>query len=173
MYSYLNHHVHFKYLAILFANYISTKLKKEKYHWFRYFLYNFIYISAITLGMENGFFNSRFFNPSGIHLIVRKGRNLGNQPDSPPIFSSVQLFSHIGLFLTPWTIAHQGSCPLSWWCHPTISSSVVPFSSHRQSFPESLSFQVSQFFTLGSQNIRVSALASVPPMNIQGWFHLG
>ena len=59
-----------------------------------------------------------------------------------------------------------------WWCHPTTSSS-VPFSSHLQSFPASRSFQMSQFFTSGGQNIGVSASASVLPMNIQDWFPLG
>ena len=65
------------------------------------------------------------------------------------------------------------SCPLSRWCHPTISSSVVPFSSRLQSFPASGSFQMSQFFASGGQNIGVSASASVLPMNVQDWFHLG
>ena len=62
------------------------------------------------------------------------------------------------------------SCPSSGWCHPTISSSVIPFS-HLQSFPASGSFPVSSFFTSGSQSIGASA--SVLPMNIQGWFPLG
>ena len=62
----------------------------------------------------------------------------------------------------------QNSCPLSWWCHPTISSSVIPFSSSLQTFPASGSFPMSQFFTSGGQSIGVSALASVLPMNIQG-----
>ena len=65
------------------------------------------------------------------------------------------------------------SCPLSWWFHPTISSSVVPFSSHLQSFPTSESFQMSQFFPSGGQSIGVSASASVFSMNIQDWFPLG
>ena len=65
------------------------------------------------------------------------------------------------------------SCPLSQWCHPTISSSVVPFSSRLQSFPASGSFQMSQFFTSGGQTIGVSASASVLPMNIQDWLLLG
>ena len=64
-------------------------------------------------------------------------------------------------------------CPLSWWCHPTISSSVIPFSSHLQSFPASGSFPMSQFFTSGDQSIGVSASASVLPMNIHDWFPLG
>ena len=65
------------------------------------------------------------------------------------------------------------SCPLSRWCHPTVSSSLVPFSSHLQSFPASGSFHMSQFFTSGGQSIGVSASASVLPMNIQDCFPLG
>ena len=68
---------------------------------------------------------------------------------------------------------YLNSCALSRWCHPTISSSVVPFSSCLQSFPASGSFQVSQFFTSGGQSIGVSASASVLPMNTQNWFPLG
>ena len=67
----------------------------------------------------------------------------------------------------------SNSCPSSRWCHPTISSSVVPFSSHLQSLPVSGSSQMSQFFTLAGQSIGVSASASVLPMNIQDWFFLG
>ena len=66
--------------------------------------------------------------------------------------------------------AYSNSCPSSRWCHPTISSSVVPFSSCLQSFPASGSFQVSPFFTSGGQSIGVSA--SVLPMNIQDWYPL-
>ena len=72
---------------------------------------------------------------------------------------------------TPW--ACSNSCPLSQWCHPTISSSVIPFSSCLQTFPSSQSFLMSQFFTSGGQSIGVSASASVLPMNIQDWFPLG
>ena len=67
----------------------------------------------------------------------------------------------------------SNSCPLSRYCHLTISSSVVPFSSHLQSFPASGSFRMSQFFTPGGQSVGVSASASVLPMSIQGWFPLG
>ena len=69
--------------------------------------------------------------------------------------------------------AYSNSCPLSQWCHPTILSSVVPFSSCLQSFPASGSFQMSYFFASGGQSIGVSASASVLPMNIQDWFPLG
>ena len=71
--------------------------------------------------------------------------------------------------------AYSNSCPLSRWCHPTISSSVVPFSSCLQSFPASGSFPMSQLFARGGQSNRVSASASasVFPMNIQDWFPLG
>ena len=66
---------------------------------------------------------------------------------------------------------YSNSCPLTRWCHPTISSSIVPFSSCLQSFPASGSFQMSQFFASGGPSIGVSA--SVLPMNIQDWFPLG
>ena len=69
--------------------------------------------------------------------------------------------------------ACSNSYPLSQWCHPTISSSVIPFSSCLQSFPTSGSFQMSQFFPSAGQSIGASASASVLPMNIQDWFPLG
>ena len=75
------------------------------------------------------------------------------------------------LSLTP--VACSNSCPSSWWCHPTISSSVVPFSACLQSFPASGSFPMGQFFTPSSQSIGVWALASVLQMYISGWFPLG
>ena len=74
---------------------------------------------------------------------------------------------------TPTPDVYSNSCPLSQWCHPTISSSVIPFSSHLQSFPASGPFQTSQFFTSGGQNIGISASASVLPMDIQDLFPLG
>ena len=110
-------------------------------------------------------------------------------------FSSIQSLSSVWLFMTPWTAARQvslsitnsrsllklmsiisswsysNSCPLSRWCHPTISSSFVLFSSHLQSFPASGSFPMSWFFTSGGQSIRASA--SVLPVNIQDWFPSG
>ena len=99
--------------------------------------------------------------------------------------SSVQSFSHVQLFLMQWTRAGQASLsitncwnysnssPLNQWFHPTISSSVVPFSSCLQSLPESWSFPVSQFFTSGGQSIGVSASTPVPSMNTQDWFPSG
>ena len=67
---------------------------------------------------------------------------------------------------------YLNSCPLSQWCHPTILSSIIPFSSCRQSFPASGSFPMSQFFTPGGLSIGVSASASVLQMNIQDWWGL-
>ena len=64
---------------------------------------------------------------------------------------------------------HPNSCPSSWWCHPAISSSIVPFSSCPQSLPTSGSFPISQLFTSGGQSTGVLALASVFPKNTQGW----
>ena len=74
---------------------------------------------------------------------------------------------------SPTPVAYSNSCPSSWWCHPTISSSVIPFSSCLQSFPASGSFPMSQFFSSGGQSVGDSASASVLPMNIQDWFPLG
>ena len=74
---------------------------------------------------------------------------------------------------SPTPRVYPNSCPSSRWCHPTISSSVVPSSSHLQSFPVSGYFQMSQLFTSGSQSIGVSASASVLPVNTQDWFPFG
>ena len=74
---------------------------------------------------------------------------------------------------SPLPRVYPNSCPLSQWCHPTISSSVVPFSSHLQSFPASGSFQMSQLFTSGGQSIGVLASTSVLAITIQDWFPLG
>ena len=118
-------------------------------------------------------------------------QHLSGDHDSKPYhclsYSSVQ-FSHsvVSDSATPGTAAHQGalsitssqksysnSCLLSRWYHPTISTSVIPFSSCLQSFTDSGSFQMSQFFASGGQSIGVSASASVLPKNIQDWFPLG
>ena len=100
------------------------------------------------------------------------------------IIVSVQLLSHVKFFMTPWTTACQaslsipipGACSnsytLSWWCHPTISSSVIPFSC-LQSFPASGSFPMSQFCTSCDRSTGASALAWVLSKNIQDWFPLG
>ena len=120
-------------------------------------------------------------NRSGMRLEKDQSRN-----DTSPfihgahfcyLFSSVQLLSLVRLQHTrppcpsPTPGVHPDSRPSSQWCHPAISSSVVPFS-HLQSFPASWSFLVSQFFTSGGHSIGVSASASVLPMNIQDWFLL-
>ena len=68
---------------------------------------------------------------------------------------------------------YPNSCPLSWWCHPAISSSVIPFSSYPQSFPASGAFPVIQFFASGSQSIGASVSTSVLPVNTQDWSSLG
>ena len=109
------------------------------------------------------------------------------------IWLSVQSPSHVQLFVIQWTAARQAShlsptprafsnlYPLRWWCHPTISSSVNPFSSCFQSFPASGSFPMSQFFISGGWSIGASASASIFPMNINwkglisfkmAWFYL-
>ena len=103
---------------------------------------------------------------------------------SDPLDCSLSGFSVHGIFQarvlewvaiafspTPWV--YTNSCPFSGWCHPTISSSVLPFSSCLQSFLASGAFQMSQFFASGGQSIGVSTSTSVLPVNIQGWFSLG
>ena len=75
--------------------------------------------------------------------------------------------------LSPTPGACSNSCPSSQWCHPTMSSSVIPFFSCLQSFPATESFPMSQFFIWGGQSIGASASESVLPMNIQSWFPLG
>ena len=75
--------------------------------------------------------------------------------------------------LSPAPGIYSNLCPLSWWCHSTIASSVVPFSSCLHSFPVSVYFLMSQFFTSGGQSIGASSSALVLPMNIQDWFPLG
>ena len=106
--------------------------------------------------------------------------NLFNNPGLNQ-FSSVQSLSHIQLFLTPWIAGRQASLSITVsqsslkltsigrWCHPTISSSVVPFSSCPQSLPASESFPMSQLFAWGGQSTGVSALTSFLSKNTQGW----
>ena len=101
--------------------------------------------------------NSVQFSQSVVSSYLRPH---GLQHDRPPCPS-------------PTPRVYSNSCPSSWWCHPTTSSSVLPFSSCPQSFPASGSFQMSQFFTSGGQSIGVSASESVLPINIQDWFPLG
>ena len=108
-------------------------------------------------------------------ISVLKGKNFSQ---------SVQSLSHVQLFVTPWSAGHQvslfitnsqiysNSCPLSWWCHPVISSSEALFSC-LQSFLASGSFPMSQFFASCGQSTGASASALVLPMNIQEWFPLG
>ena len=99
--------------------------------------------------------------------------------------SSVQLLS-VSNSLQPHGLQHarlpcpsptdgacKNSCPSNWWCHPTISSSVIPFSSCPQSFPASGSFSMSQFFTSGGQSIGVSISTSVFPMTTRDWSPVG
>ena len=100
-------------------------------------------------------------------------------------FSSFQSLSRVRLVATPWIAAHQASlsitnsqslpnsCPSSWWCHPAISSSVIPFTVCPQSLQESESFPISQLFTRGGQRIAVSASSSGLPMDTQDWSPLG
>ena len=119
---------------------------------------------------------------AGLKLNIQKTKIMTSSPISSVQFSCSVVFNSLwphGLQYvrlpcpspTPETCSN--SCPSSRWCHPTISSSVVPFSSRLQYFPASGSVPVNQFFASGGQSIGVSASASVLPMNIQDWFSLG
>ena len=108
-----------------------------------------------------------------VELSLRQQRSISVQ--SSVVFDSLQPHEpqHTRLpYLSPTDGVYPNPCPLNRWCHPTISSSVVPLSSCPQSFPASGSFQMSQFFVSGSQSIGALASASVLPMNIKDWFPL-
>ena len=118
---------------------------------------------------------------TGLKLNILKTKIMGSGPISSVHFScsagSDSLQPH-GLqharspYRSPTPGVYSNSCPLSRWCHPTISSSVIPFFSCLQSFPVSGSFKMSHLFASSGQSIGVSASISVLPMNIQGWFPL-
>ena len=141
----------------------------------------------LKMDLKNDFINSEMLD----WVLLREIELLSGEkliPSNHYIIQSVSQFSHSvvsnslwphGLqhtrlpYPSPTPGVHSDSRPSSQWCHPAISSSVVPFFSHLQSFPESGSFPVSQFFASGGQSIGVSSSTSVFPMNIQDWFPLG
>ena len=117
---------------------------------------------------------SRCDGPTGIRLAFLQLFNSYNKfntvAQSCPTLCDPMDHSTPGLpVLSPSPGVYSNSCPLSQWCHPTISSSAIPFSSCLQSFPASGAFQMSQLFTSGGQSIGVSASASFPPKKSQGW----
>ena len=107
-------------------------------------------------GLKTAMLTSVHFSQSVASLLQSHGQQHARPPCPSP---------------TPRTCSN--SCPSSWWCHSTISSSIFPFSFCFQSFPASGSFPMSQLFASGGQRIGASASASVLPMNIQDWFPLG
>ena len=120
-----------------------------------------------------------------VHRLIRVRHVLMTKPPSPHTTESQSVQSVVSDSLRPHELQHarppcpsptprvySNSCPSCQWCHPTISSSVIPFSSCLLSFPAPGSFQISQFFASGAQIIGVSASASVLPMHIQDWFSL-
>ena len=133
--------------------------------------------------------DSKKWTSSQYCCFISSGSSVKNKVGDWLAHTSVQLlFSHkvVSNSLRPHGLQHarppcpslspgvcSNSCPLSRWCHPTISSSVIPFSSCLPSFPASRSFPMSWLFTSGGQSIGASASASVLPMNIQDWFPLG
>ena len=127
---------------------------------------------CVSMCMERGFVSLSCKDTSPIGLMPHPSVQFSNSAVSDS--SQLHGLQHARLPCpSPTPRAYSNSCPLSWWCHPAKSSSVVPFSSRLQSFPASGYFQMSQFFVSGGQTIGVSASASVLPMNIQDWFPLG
>ena len=141
------------------------------YDWILFFSFFKIFYFIIYL-----FFTLQYFIGFAIHQHESTMRKFSSVQFSLSVVSN-SLRPH-GLqharfpCLSPTLRACSNSCPLSQWCHSTTSSSVVPFSSHLQSFPASGSFQMNWLFTSGGQSIGASALASNFPVKIQDWFHL-
>ena len=142
--------------------------------------------SAILEGCPSSRIHQFLFSLWGPVLVPLSSRTSSSHPQSSP--PHLLLFSHSVVSDSLWPLGQQNarlscpsqsprvcsnSCPLNQWCHPTISSSVIPFSSYLQSFPASSSFPMSRLFSSGGQSTGASASASVLPMIIQGWFHLG
>ena len=141
-------------------------------------------LGGIAFPFSKGFSQPR--DQTQVSCIASESFTIWETRDAP-LFTSVQFSrSVVSDSLQPHGLQHarpscplptsrvySNSCPLSQWCHPTIPSSVIPFSSCLQSFPASGSFPMSQFFLSGGENTGVSASTPVLPMNIQGSFPLG
>ena len=181
----------------IFVTDLFVSLKKNRFHIWGIHLSFSIWLTSLCMiisrsihvaadAIISSFYDRGIFHCTLYYILFIRSSVSGHL-DCFDAFSSVQ-FSHSVMsdsFLphelqhtrppcpSPASEVYTNSCPLSQWCHPTISSSVVPFSSCLQSFPASGSFQISQFFTLGGQSIGVSGSASVLPLNIQDWFPLG
>ena len=123
--------------------------------------------------LSSFFFWKLWFYDFGLYVAVLVSVRFSSVAQSCPTLCDLMDCSMPGFPVHHQLLEPTNSCPLHRWCHPTISSSVVPFSSRLQSFPASGSFPVSRFFASGGQSIGVSASASVLPMNIQNWFPLG
>ena len=141
-------------------------------------------LKLITSGMIGNFHLIDLYPPASVYLVLRSSRMFGLNTTDSLLFQFSR--SVVSDSLRPHELQHarpscpsptpgdySNSCPSSRWCHPAISSSVVPFSSCPQSLPASGSFPISQLFTRAGQSIGVSASASVLPMNTQDWSPLG
>ena len=133
---------------------LVNRKKKPTKHWLCLVGWVCLFFPPSSLGVKD---ISVQFSHSVVSDSLRPHESQHARPPSPP----------------PTPRVYPNSRPLSWWCHPTISSSVVPFSSPPQSFPASGSFQMSQLFASGGQSIGVSASTSAHPMNTQDWSPLG
>ena len=144
-----------------YLDYILNIRSRIQNSWFSQFFLLLEKNSQQNISWDKTIFEFLLFSVQFSHSVVSYSlQSHGLQHTRPPCPS-------------PTPRVYSNSCPLSQWCHPTISSSVVPFSSCFQSFPASGSFPMSQFFASGGQSIVVSASTSVLPMNTQDWFPLG
>ena len=130
-------------------------------------MYSFSYLEPVCCSMSS--FNCCFLTC----MQVSRGRSGGQSLSHVQLFVTLRAAAHRASYTLPVPGACPNSCPLSQWYHPTISSSIVPFFSHLQSFPASESFPMSQFFASGGQSVGLSPSAWVLPMNTQDWPPLG
>ena len=148
---------HLSFLRVfsgLTAHFFFFNIESYSFVWMYQFIYPLFHWRASWLISSVGYYELVQFSHSVVSDSLWPHGLQHTRPPCPP----------------PTPKVYSNSCPLSWWWHPIISSSVIPFSSRLQSFPASGSFPKSQFFASGGWSIGVSASASVLPMNIQDWF---
>ena len=166
---------------------LTTRGQKEDSNWKRTWVWVWVWVwvcvkrdsSPLLFTLQHSYIHSDLWFSgllpcTGFLYLSLRSVQFSSVTQSCPTLCNPQAWQHARPPCpSPTPGVHPNPCPLSRWCHPTISSSVVPFSSYLQSFPASGSFPISQFFTSGGQNIGALASASVLPMNIQDWFPLG
>ena len=168
-------HVPYCYLHVFFGKMLNSDLLSIFLNWVSHCWVVWVYYTSWILTPMGYKICKYFLNSSTLTFSFH---DFFFYCEEQKLLFVVQSLSHVQLFVIPWTAPSpslgscSNSCPLSWWCHLTIMSSIVPFSSCLQSFPAPGSFLMSQFSTSGGQSIGASASASVFPINIQDGFPL-